>query len=30
MLEGFNDLTQYADIELRTDKKSPYKPYHDL
>lgn len=30
MLEGFNDLTQFADIELRTDKKSPYKPFHDL
>src|SRR5699024_9309886 len=30
MLEGFNDLTQFADIELREDKKSPYKPYHDL
>lgn len=30
MLEGFNDLTQYADIELRDDKKSPYKAFHDL
>lgn len=30
MLEGFNDLTQYADITLREDKKSPYKPFHDL
>ncbi len=30
MLEGFNDLTQFADIELREDKKSPYKPFHDL
>lgn len=30
MLEGFNDLTQFADIELREDKKSPYKPFHDF
>lgn len=30
MLEGFNDLTQFADIELREDKKSPYKPWNDL
>lgn len=30
MLEGFNDLTRLADIELRTDKKNPYKPFHDL
>ncbi len=30
MLEGFNDLTRFADIELREDKKSPYKPFHDF